>query len=373
MEKTLIRVCTIEAPCKINLHLAIGEKRPDGFHDLQSIFASLALADTLRFECAGRDGDCGLSVDWNVPGDLIPPEKNLVYRAVSLFRERTGFRKGLKIRLIKRIPVGAGLGGGSSDAASSLLALKILAEGVDGVPKSALTTKKLGEMAALLGSDVPFFLTGRAAIVSGRGECVESVKFPGKLWVVLSKPPFSSDTESAFRLLDQARKRETVKKTEKNIPAETFSGKNFPVKELSKEALRRALEDDPGAWPFHNDFLPVFLNNNGKNAAAYLSILESFRKTGSCFSGLSGSGSCCFGIFKSKEAAEKAEKALSGGEPRSCRTSAAGSGGEPRSMDPAAGSGGEPRPMGPAAGSGSENYVGLTFFLAQKANPVLEY
>jgi len=327
MGKAPVRVCTIEAPCKINLHLEIGERRPDGFHDLESIFVSLALGDTLRFECTGKDGDCCLLVDWELPGERIPEEKNLVYRAVSLFRERTGFRKGLKIGLIKRIPVGAGLGGGSSDAASSLLALNILAAGMEKGPKPALSMGKLGEMAAFLGSDVPFFLSGGAAFVSGRGERVESVKIPGGLWVVLSKPPFSSDTKSAFQLLDEARKRKTPEKREKKTPVEELS-----KKALSKKGLVRALGNDPGTWPFCNDFLPVFLDENGANAAAYLNILESLRKAGACFTGLSGSGSCCFGIFKSKEAAEKAEKAL----------------------------------------SGSENYVRLTFFLAKKADPVLK-
>ena len=348
MEKRQPGVCTIEAPCKINLHLSIGEKRPDGFHELESIFVSLALADTLCFECTGKEAGTRLFMDWEIPEESISPERNLVLKAVSLFREQTGFKKGLNIRVTKRIPAGAGLGGGSSDAASSLLALNFLAGGAGKAPESSLATKELVEMAAILGSDVPFFLNGGGAFVSGRGELIEPVEIPPGLWVVLSKPPFSSDTASAFRLLDRAREREIIKTTEK-IPQKRVSKKAVSRKELSKKhvskkhvskkRLIRALKDDPATWPFYNDFLPVFLGANlsadraaGQNAAAYLTILENLRKAGASFTGLSGSGSCCFGIFTSKKAAEIAEKQL----------------------------------------SGQENYTRMTFFLAQKAIPVVE-
>jgi 4-diphosphocytidyl-2-C-methyl-D-erythritol kinase len=282
---------TIEAPCKINLHLKIGDKRPDGFHDLKSIFACLAFADTLRFECAGKDGDCSIEMT----GGHIPLEKNLVFRAVSLFRERIGFTKGLCIHLDKRIPLGAGLGGGSSNAASSLLALNYLAG-------TALSKEKLLEMAAMLGSDVPFFLTGGTAWVSGRGECIEAVEPPQGLWVVLAKPSFSSDTASAYKLLDQAR---TLKERDKK-----------PKELLTKEAMLRTLGQDPENWPFFNDFQSVFLDPQlyygveDSIKGTYKTILEEFNKLGASIAGLSGSGSCGFGIFKDRQKAEIAEKAL---------------------------------------------------------------
>ena len=313
MEKNSPRACTIEAPCKINLHLRIKERRADGFHALESLFAPLALGDTLRFDLAGEKGDCHLFSPME-----IPMKENLVYRAVSLFRERTGFRNGVRIRLDKRIPAGAGLGGGSSDAASALMAMNLLAGGV-------LPMEELKKMGALLGSDVPFFLAGGAAYVSGRGELIEPVSLPGGLWVVLVKPPFASDTTSAYRLLDEVRER--------------GAGNEIRREQASRETLIRALAGDPLDWPFHNDFLTVFLDSNTSpeahdepHARAYRGILENLREAGASFSGLSGSGSCCFGIFKAKETAEKAEKAL----------------------------------------SGQENYVSFTFFLARKANTVLE-
>ena len=317
-------VCTIEAPCKINLHLEIKEKREDGFHSLESLFAPLDFGDTLRFECAGDEGQLELSMDWETEEDSvsgIPLEANLVFRSVSLFRERTGYEKGLRIHVTKRIPVGAGLGGGSSDAASSLLALNSLA-------KNPLSTQELSQMAALLGSDVPFFLSGGAAFVGGRGEIVEPVKIPGGLWVILEKPPFSSETGSAFALLDRAR-------------GSDFCG--VEREGLSKEALIHSLKDDPCTWPFFNDFLPVFMNHLPReNSVAYKTILEALRKKGASFAGLSGAGACCFGVFTAKETALAAAKALGTELP------------------------GRYPPTG-------ANFIKLTFFLAHKAIPVLEY
>ena len=275
-------VCVIEAPCKINLHLKVGEKRPDGFHDIESLFVSLSLADTLRFECSGNPGECRLETDWEMPhgevsGVPLSDKNNLVMKAVSLFRERTGMESALNIRLCKRIPPGAGLGGGSSDAASSLLALNYLAG-------SPLSEEELGEMAAVLGSDVSFFLSGGAAFVSGRGELVKPVKTLENLWVVLVKPAFSSDTSGAFRLLDELR---------------ASFGSEMRFSPNNAEGLIKALAKEPETWPFYNDFLPVFPD-------AIQSLLDLLKEKGASFASLSGSGSCCFGVFKAKKAAEEA-------------------------------------------------------------------
>ena len=324
MEKKPAGICIIEAPCKINLHLRIGERRPDGFHSLESLFASVAFSDTLQFEFSEREGESLLSTNWEVPWQEISEENNLVLRAISLFRERTSFKRGLHVHLDKRIPVGAGLGGGSSDAASTLLAMNLLSE-------AALSASELNEMASSLGSDVPFFLTGGTAFVSGRGELVEPAKSPQGLWVVLVKPSFSSDTASAFRLLDLVRKQGACEEKVEFREA------------LPKEALIRALEGESGAWPFYNDFLTVFLRSGSLNwenpdqdyktkAGAYRAILESLRDFGASFTGLSGAGSCCFGVFGAKGEAERAAEKL------------------------------------PESG----NFVRLTFFLAHKANPVLK-
>ena len=325
----------MDSPCKINLHLKVGEKRPDGFHSLNSLFATLAFGDTLRFESTEKEGECGLSMTWDLPEKAIPTEENLVFRAVSLFREQTGYNNGLRIRVDKRIPMGSGLGGGSSNAASSLLALNFLAG-------SPLSMEKLIKLAAVLGSDVPFFLTGGLAFVSGKGELVEFINFSHKLWVVLVKPPFQSGTSCAYKLLDQARAEGILKK----------SGKD-----LSKTALIQALERDPGVWPFQNDFLQLFLCNTssenreeGQNSVIYGGLLDALKKEGASFTGLSGSGSCCFGVFSTEEAAGRAEKNLSKILNHVIDSKKTGK-----------------LPLR------ETNFVKMTFFLARRADPVLEY
>jgi len=322
MEKKSFGICTIEAPCKINLHLSVGKKRDDGFHSIESIIATLAFSDTLRLEIGGQEGEIRLFTNWETPVEEIPDEKNLIFRAISLFKEQTGFSKGLVIRLDKRIPLGAGLGGGSSDAAAAFLALNLLS-GAD------LPMCRLEPMAAALGSDVPFFLTCGTAFVSGRGEAVVPLKSPEGLWVVLAKPPFASDTASAYMLLDRLRAQGQIEE-KSGIPA------GIPVS-IKREVLLGALEDDSEKWPFYNDFLPAFLcrgpfENDSASGAIYRDIIESLRNSGASFAGLSGTGSCCFGIFLLKNKAEKAAERL--------------------------------RKQGKTAI--------LTFFLAHRANPVLE-
>jgi 4-diphosphocytidyl-2-C-methyl-D-erythritol kinase len=288
--------------------LKVKSLRPDGFHELESLFAALAFGDSLRFELTGKDGAEELEQAGPRKGELsaLPWEKNLVCRALALFREKTGFKAGVRIELVKRIPLGAGLGGGSSDAASTLLALDLLAG-------TGLDKGELLKMAAALGSDVPFFLTCGAAWVTGRGERIEPAAAPTGLWTVLVKPPFRSGTAGAFRLLDVRRAG--------GMPG-TRGGREFNSLEW-KDIL--ALH--PGEWPFYNDFLPVLPQSD-----VYRDICRTLKKLGAPFSGLSGSGSCCFGIFDDREKAEKAVNSL----------------------------------------SGQENFVQLTFFLARRVDPGIE-
>jgi 4-diphosphocytidyl-2-C-methyl-D-erythritol kinase len=295
---------TCQAPCKINLHLEIGEKRPDGYHDLQSVFAALDFADTLTFAlCGGKEGQTRISVlsEWPFPQALLPlitPENNLVCRAVKLFREKTGFLPDLAVELVKRIPPGSGLGGGSSDAAATLLALNALA-GLLFHGKEPLSRGEIMELAAELGSDVPFFVNiagpgaSPACIASGRGELLQFLPPPPPLGVVLAFPPFASDTAAAYRLLDTAREGQGNKAARN--PLET--GERFWEK--------------PEQWTFTNDFLDIFTHSFNKNDL-YKTILDDLQKAGSVFSGLSGSGSACFGIFPDKNAAERAKQELSG-------------------------------------------------------------
>jgi 4-diphosphocytidyl-2-C-methyl-D-erythritol kinase len=236
----------------------------------------------------------------------IPPEKNLVYQAVSLFRFYTGFSSGVQVVLEKRIPPGGGLGGGSSDAASTLLALDALAG-------TNLSGEILEEMARSLGSDVPFFLNGGAAWVSGRGERMRSLKVPEDLAVVLVYPGFPSGTAAAFFLLDEVRQRLSGTGTGPFKGAWGHEETGLPLAALSpEEVLISALGKNPRDWPYGNDFLPVFLASAERETGeAYRGMLEDLAVLGADFSGLSGAGSSCFGVFQDGGAAKEAIKTLS--------------------------------------------------------------
>jgi 4-diphosphocytidyl-2-C-methyl-D-erythritol kinase len=286
----------LEAPCKVNLHLRVKERRVDGYHELESIFLALAFGDTLRLKALEKPGPIVLSREYRIPGGAetppLPPERDLIYRAAVLFREKTGFDKALRIRLKKRVPLGGGLGGGSSDAAAVL-------RGLDALAGTALSREALASMAGTLGSDVPFFLAPGAAWVSGRGEQVRPLKVPEKLRVVLVNPGFPSDTARAFRRLDRARG-----------GAAGWTGPGG--KDPDPEALMAALGESPGSWPYGNDFLPLFLKG-GTRAEAYRRIIGDLKALGADFTGLSGAGSTCFGIFTDGGAAERAVRILSEG------------------------------------------------------------
>ncbi|MDR3160449.1 MAG: 4-(cytidine 5'-diphospho)-2-C-methyl-D-erythritol kinase [Spirochaetaceae bacterium] len=298
---------TLAAPCKVNLHLRVKELRADGCHELESIFLALAFGDTLDVEVFDEPGPVVLSREYRIgrgaegpgggPGrigggaELPPPEKDLAYRAAALFRETTGFEKALALRLVKRVPLGAGLGGGSSDAAAVL-------RGLDALAGTALSRKALASMAGALGSDVPFFLEPGAAFVSGRGELIRPLPVPEKLRVVLVNPGFPSDTAGAFRRLDRDRE-----ERDRRGQAEAAAGGAA----ADPEALIAALGRDPGSWPYGNDFLPLFLKEGGE---AYRRIIGDLKALGADFAGLSGSGSTCFGIFTGGGSAERAARNL---------------------------------------------------------------
>jgi 4-diphosphocytidyl-2-C-methyl-D-erythritol kinase len=308
----------LKAPCKINLHLQIGAKRSDGFHDLESIFVPLDCADTLVFTPLGRDdgGNEGLtSVTMKAEGpflelsirreqifDPIPPKKNIVYRAAEIFREKTAYTGDLGIEIIKRIPPGSGLGGGSSNAAAALLGLNSLAAR-PGASGRTLSHEELLDAAAQLGSDVPFFVApgyepgsppGKVmtCAVSGRGECIKPLPSPPPLGVLLVFPGFGSHTGRAYGLLDTCR------------------GDDFSTGPAGAIPVNGTWPS-PDTWKFTNDFLELFLNHGtAREKQLYRTILEDLKQTGASFTGLSGSGSACFGIFDSFENAQNAKKQL---------------------------------------------------------------
>jgi len=176
------------APAKINLSFQIKGRRADGFHEIETLMAPIALADRLTIERAGNDGEIHFSCD---DPSLPSGDDNLVVRAANLFRDTTKVAGGITISLEKKIPHGAGLGGGSSDAAITLLGLNELFE-------TRLTQEDLLKLAAQLGSDVPFFIVRSPAICHGRGEIVSPVSLETDLPLLLLKPDFGVPTPWAY-------------------------------------------------------------------------------------------------------------------------------------------------------------------------------
>ena len=179
----------LESPAKVNLFLRILGKRADGYHELASLFQAVTLFDTLHMELADQDSmTCS---DPTLPTDGT----NLVLKAADLFRRKTGSKQGLKVHLEKRIPHQAGLGGGSSDAATTLWGLNLLRG-------SVVSLQDLATWSAEIGSDVPFFFSEGTAYCTGKGEILQSqppVAVPS-LWIV--KPVGGTSTPAVYKNLD---------------------------------------------------------------------------------------------------------------------------------------------------------------------------
>ena len=196
----------VPAPAKLNLFLHITGRRPDGYHELQSVFMLIDWCDTLHFE--KRPGGAISREDLT----LALPAQDLITRAAQLLQNHTGCTDGVHIAVEKQIPAQAGMGGGSSDAATCLLALNRLW----GLKLKLLTLEKLGLQ---LGADVPFFLRGHNAWVEGVGEKITRIELPAaRFWVV--KPPQGIDTSQIFAHPDL--KRDTNAATMSNFAAETY-------------------------------------------------------------------------------------------------------------------------------------------------------
>jgi 4-diphosphocytidyl-2-C-methyl-D-erythritol kinase len=176
------------APAKVNLHLEILGKRPDGYHEIETLMVTAGLYDTLVFRAAPAGT---LELICTDPALSTGPD-NLVVRAARLLRDRTGAPRGCRIRLVKRIPMAAGLAGGSSDAAATLL-------GLNRLWGLGLTLDELTRLGGELGSDVPFFVRGPAAWCTGRGEVVTPVPVRGRLNLVLVCPPFGMSTAAVYQ------------------------------------------------------------------------------------------------------------------------------------------------------------------------------
>ncbi len=175
-----------ECPAKVNLFLEIKGRRDDGFHEIETVFQEIRLCDSLTIAPAAAG--IGITVSG---ADLPEGRGNLVIRAAQLYLDRFGGARGLRIRLVKRIPLMAGLGGGSSDAAATLMALRDLLH-------PEMPAAKLSRIAEDLGSDVPFFLEGGTAHATGRGEQIRAMEPRDPFWMTLAFPPFGLSTAEVY-------------------------------------------------------------------------------------------------------------------------------------------------------------------------------
>lgn len=278
-------VC-VTAPAKINLHLEVLGLRADGFHELAMVMQSIDLEDQLRCE---NTSDASLSLSCDV-SELSCGDDNLILRAARLLRERSGFSElGARMHLSKRIPIGAGLAGGSSDGAAALVALNEL-WGL------GLAASQLERLAAELGSDMPFCISGGTQLCFGRGEWLEPLPpLEAPLGLLLVKDPgVSVSTPWAY---SECRRQ---------------NGARYLQGEPSFEARRQALRAAPWLHPFgvktpplRNDLQTVVapLTPSVRQALACLEPLP-----GCLQAAMSGSGPSCFALFRSVDQAERARE-----------------------------------------------------------------
>jgi 4-diphosphocytidyl-2-C-methyl-D-erythritol kinase len=274
----------LAAPAKVNLHLEVLDRRPDGFHELVSLFQAVDVADRLLLERTGEDGP--VSVEGM---SEVAAERNLIARAIELFRNRAGVREGIRASLTKRIPVGAGFGGGSSDAAAALRCCQALFG-------SPLRDAEIAACALTLGSDVSFFLDGPAAVVEGRGERVRRIAARTDFAVVAATPRVRVPTADAFAWLDADRGPAPARVRRTGAPG----------------AIERAYRDlAPDAWPFGNTFDgPV-----AGRFAAIAALRDRMRAAGAANARLTGSGSTVIAVFADAAGAAAFRRSLAADPP----------------------------------------------------------
>jgi len=261
------------SPAKVNLNLEIQQKRPDGYHEIQTLMHRIDLADEIEINRRGE----GISLD--LEGEETPRgEDNLASRAARIFLQETKIVSGLQIRLRKKIPVAAGLGGGSSNAATVLMGLKELF-------RAEVDETQLMAWGARIGADIPFFIFKKPAWAGGKGEKLKAAEIPAPLWFLLLVPPFRISTAWAYAAYDQ----------------------------LGVDKTRPFLVQN--SYPDFAALLPI-LHNDLEQASigkfpAIGEMKKHLRAQGAQGALMSGSGPVVFGLFGDSEEAKRAEKKLS--------------------------------------------------------------
>ncbi|MEW6041707.1 MAG: 4-(cytidine 5'-diphospho)-2-C-methyl-D-erythritol kinase [Elusimicrobiota bacterium] len=280
--KRKIKSITLNAPAKVNFALEVLIRRIDGYHNIRTIIQTINLFDKVTVRTI-KEPHIKLKCFWSDRNNLKPPpQKNLAYRAAVLLRHYFDIKEGVEIILKKRIPAGAGLGGGSSDAAIVLKGLCILWG-------KKLKKDVLNKIALKIGADVPFFLKGGCCLAEGVGEKIKPLKTEWDekpLWLVIVKPDFSTSTRQVYSSFDSLKKIKT---------------KSQRTKKNKLPGILKLTDLD-----FFNDLERVVL----KTHPVIGEIKRRLVLSGAYSSLMSGSGSSVFGIFKKKLEALKAVKDL---------------------------------------------------------------
>lgn len=276
-QATGARTVTARALAKINLHLAIHARRPDGYHGLTTVFQAIGLHDTVSV--VAHEGPFSLQCDEpGVPTDAT----NLVWRAAAAYAEATGRAplSGVRVTLAKRVPTQAGLGGGSADAIATLRALARLWH-------CPLDEPLAVAMGRGLGADVPFFASGGTMLGTGRGDVLSPLPDVPRHAVAIVRPPFGIGTADAYRWVADAR-------TVRREPTAPMPPASWP--------------QEPTGWPevfgaLHNDFEPVVAGHFPEVGE----VVSTLRARGAVLAMLSGSGSAVVGLFaRDRDAADAA-------------------------------------------------------------------
>jgi 4-diphosphocytidyl-2-C-methyl-D-erythritol kinase len=269
---------TLKSPAKINLFLRVLKKREDGYHEIRTLMQAVDLCDELTLEKTGR----GIGLTCSHPG-CPSDRRNLAFQAAELLLGEGEPRPGVRIHIRKRIPISAGLGGGSSNAAAAL-------KGVDRLFGLKLSPAGLHRAASRLGSDVPFFLSSGQALALGRGEKIRPVKLFRRYWLVLVCPRLEVSTAWAYRNL------------------------RISLTSRRKRVNYSLLESKRGFF----DALPLFENDLEEVVAEKQPIVRQLKalleNSGSLRSSMSGSGPTVYGLFDQKPQAQEVARKLSRGD-----------------------------------------------------------
>jgi len=252
---------------KINLFLDITGRREDGYHFIRSLFVPVSLFDVLQVRLTSGKG-----INIECDEKWFDLENNSLKKAYDLFSDEIGLKMGINIRLIKNIPAGSGLGGASSDAATLLNILNILTKLKNGI---SLDYKKLLQLSARVGADVPFFIKGKPAFVEGIGDKLTEVKLKDDFYIVIIAPDVPFYTEKMYKEFDRLNRLTKVRKGDRHLPP--FLGYRYIIDSV------------------FNVFETVI---RGSNRRLVMDLKRSLIGYGAEAAALSGSGSAVFGLFK---------------------------------------------------------------------------